>query len=182
MAKLVSKTYGQALFDLAIENHVAQEIKEEVLFIRQLLQDEKEILEFLNHPKISKEEKISFIETTFTGKLSQTMVGFLVVVVTKGRYDELDNILLYFIALMKEYEGIGVVHIETAVALSDTQVEKIKSKLLAITNYKTLEMDIHVDESLIGGLIIRIGDRVVDNSIKSKINTLQKSLVSVSVS
>lgn len=181
MAKLVSKTYGEALYELAIEDNNTHEIKEEVLLLKEILANEHEVIEFLNNPKCSKEEKISFLEVCFSNRLSQTLLGFLVIIVTKGRQDDIASILDFFLEKMKEHDSIGVVSVTSAVELTKEQVKSINDKLLCLTKYQSLEINVTVDQSLIGGLVIRIGDRIVDNSIKSKLNSLQKSMRSVTV-
>ena len=69
----------------------------------------------------------------------------------------------------------------TAVALTDVQKSAVEKRLLDTTRYESFEMNYSVDESLIGGMVIRIGDRVVDSSIKTKLYELSKNLRSIQV-
>ena len=69
----------------------------------------------------------------------------------------------------------------TAVPLKDGQRREVEQKLLDTTQYKSMEISYGVDASLIGGMVIRIGDRVVDSSIKTKLNELQKDLLKVQI-
>ena len=80
---------------------------------------------------------------------------------------------------MKEYKKIGTAYVTSAVELKDAQKAQIKEKLLATTQYVEFEMNYEVDPSLIGGMIIRIGDRVVDSSIKTQLYELKKQLMDV---
>lgn len=75
MAKLVSSTYGDALFELALEENRMDEINEEIVLARQVFLENEELFKLLNHPKIVKEEKLSFIGTVFQGKLSEEVLG-----------------------------------------------------------------------------------------------------------
>ena len=136
----------------------------------------------LNHPKISKDEKIQVVENIFKGKISDTMLGFLVVVVTKERYDELEQIFQYLEEKVREYKNIGVVSVTTAVELSDEQKEHLKVKLLEVTSFKQLEFNYLVDPQIIGGMILRIGDRIVDSSIRTEIDQMAKSLSKIQLS
>lgn len=181
MAKLASKTYGDALFELAVEEHKVDEFMEEVRSVQTVLKENPELGAIMAHPEIIKEEKIRLAEACFKGRLSEEMVGFLVVVITKGRYAELPAIFAYFTAKVKEYKKIGVAEVTSAAELSDAWKKRLEDKLLATTRYETMEITYRVDESLIGGLIIRIGDRVVDNSIKSKLAALTSELMKVSL-
>ena len=82
---------------------------------------------------------------------------------------------------LKEYKKIGVAQVVSAVPVTDGQKQKIEKKLLDTTHYETMEIDYKVDESLIGGLMIRIGDRVVDSTIKNKLGKLTASLMKISL-
>ena len=101
--------------------------------------------------------------------------------VTKGRYENLPDIFAYFIARVKEYKKIGIAQVVSAIPLRDEQKQKIEQKLLETTHYETMEIDYKVEESSIGGLMIRIGDRVVDSTIRSKLSALTGSLMKISL-
>lgn len=181
MAKLASKTYGDALFELAVEEHKVDEFLEEVISVQTVLKENPELGAIMAHPEIIKEKKIQLAEDCFGGRLSEEMVGFLVVVITKDRYAELPAIFDYFMAKVKEYKKIGVAEVTSAAELSDTWKKKVEERLLATTGYETMELTYRVDNSLIGGLIIRIGDRVVDNSLKTRLADLTSQLMKVSL-
>lgn len=88
-------------------------------------------------------------------------------------------IFQYFIDKVKEVSGIGVAYVTTPTELSDAQKESVKARLLATTSYQTMEMNYQTDASLIGGMVIRIGDRVVDSSIRTKLSDLTKQLLQI---
>ena len=179
MAKLVSKVYGDALFQAAQEKNCLDAIYEEVLALQTVLEENKELVQILNHPQVVKEEKLQIITNVFEGKVSDEMMGFLLTVVTKGRQNELSSIFGYFGSLVKKVKKIGTAYVTSAVELKDGQKAQIKDKLLATTQYVEFEMNYEVDSSLIGGMIIRIGDRVVDSSIKTRLYELKKQLMEV---
>lgn len=182
MAKLVSKTYGDALFELAVEENKVDELSEEVLFVRELLDREDELNRLMNHPKIIKEEKLEMLQQIFDGRISKELMGFLTIVLTKDRYGELEEILDYFLAEGKRYKGIGIATVTTAVELSEEQKKRIEQKLSDTTEFRSMEMIYRTDASLIGGMIIRIGDRVVDSSIRTKLSKLQRELLKTQIS
>lgn len=179
MAKLVSKTYGEALFELAVEEEKVDVFMEEITEIRKVLAQNTDFAKFMNHPKILKEEKLEVLENVFKGRIADELTGFLTLIVTKDRYHEIDAILDYFLTEIKSYKGIGIAYVTTASALSGPQQKEVEQKLLETTSYQRMEMHYAVDESLIGGMIIRIGDRVVDSSIKTKLNELTKQLMKI---
>ena len=181
MAKLISKTYGDALFELAVEEGKIDVLLEEVEQLQKILAENEDFGRLMNHPKIIKEEKIEVAKTVFEGRVSEELFGFLTIIISKDRYREIDEILKYFVAKVKEYKGIGIATVTTAVPLKDSQCKEVEKKLLDTTQYKSMEINYGVDASLIGGMVIRIGDRVVDSSIRTKLSELQKELLKVQI-
>lgn len=179
MAKLISRTYGEALFELALEVHHEDQLLEEAESLMQILATNPELSKVMKHPKIVKEEKIGTLKGIFEGKISEEMLGFMILIVNKDRYSEFENILTYFIDRMKEHKGIGIAYVQTAVSLTDEQKKQVEKRLLETTRYHKMEMHYDVQEGLIGGMIIRIGDRVVDSSIRSKLNEMERSLMKI---
>lgn len=177
MAKLVSGTYGEALFDLAVEQKQLDAIEEEVRLLLAAFEENRDLKRLLNHPKLTREEKVKVVEEIFKGRLSETVVGFLVLVVEKGRNEQLEPILNDFLERVREYRNIGVASVTSAVELSGEQKKAIEKRLLETTKYVAFEMNYTVDEALIGGLVIRIGDRVVDSSIRTRLDHMAKILM-----
>lgn len=182
MAKLVTGTYGEALFELAIEEKKEKEMLEEVTLLSKILKENQDFSDMMNHPKIIKEEKIEALENVFKGRFSDELTGFLVLILQKDRYKDIDGILADFVSKMKEYLKIGIAYVTTAVSLKDSQKKEIEKKLLDTTSYETMEMHYAEDSSLIGGMLIRIGDRVVDSSIRTKLEHLTKELSNLQIS
>jgi F-type H+-transporting ATPase subunit delta len=181
MAKLVAGTYGDALFALAVEQNLTDSLMQEIEMVQTVLRENDGLEKILMHPEIPKSKKLQVIEDVFKGRISDALTGFLIIVVTKGRYKDLPDIFAYFIARVKEYKKIGVAEVTSAVPLGEAQKQKIEQKLLDTTRYETMEIDYKVDESKIGGLMIRIGDRVVDSTISSRLNALTASLMKISL-
>lgn len=177
MAKLVSKIYGDALFESAVEGQILDQVAEEVSALETILEENADLTALLNHPKIVKEEKTEVLKNIFSDRVSGEVMGFLVTVVEKDRQDELKAICDYFLARVKEYKKIGVAQVTSAVALTDAQKLQVKARLLETTSYVEFEMNYFVDPALIGGLVIRIGDRVVDSSVRTQLGEITKDLM-----
>lgn len=176
MAKLVSKTYGDALFEVALEKEQTDAYLEEVRAVKNAMDENPELFKLMNHPKIVKEEKIKIIEDIFAGKVSAELVGLLRMIVDKGHFEEVDAVLEYFIDRVKEYKNIGTAYVTTALELSDAQKAAVEKRLLETTKYVKFELHYAVDSALIGGMVIRIGDRVVDSSVRTKLYDLTREL------
>lgn len=179
MAKLVSKTYGDALFDVAIESGRLDDFLEEARVVKQLLTENEDLVKLMNHPKVPKEEKLSVLENCFKEQISEQMLGILHLMVVKDRSNEFMEVLDYFITRVKDYKNIGLATVTAAMELTQDQKDKIKQKLLETTNYVEFEITYQVDPALIGGMVIRIKDRVVDSSVRTKIQKLSRELSNI---
>ena len=181
MAKLVSKTYGDALFELSLEEKKEDILFEEAKTFLEVIKKDDELVKFMKHPKIVKEEKIKTGKNIFDNHFSKEFAGFLLVLIQKDRFSEVEKTLEYFVGRMKEHKKIGVAYVSTAAPLNDAQKEKVCARLLETTDFETFEMNYTVDETLLGGMVIRVGDRVVDTSIKNKLRSLSKQLSALQV-
>lgn len=176
MAKLVSKIYGDALFEEALEKQEVDALFEEVKALLSIWHENEDLAGLLDNPKIGKEDKTGIIKEVFSGRISDTLLFFLIIIVEKGRQKEINAICNYFISTVREYKKIGVAHVTSAVELKADQKAQLEKKLLDTTSYVEFEMNYSVDPAIIGGLVIRIGDRVIDSSIKTQIYELRRSL------
>lgn len=182
MAKLVSSTYGDALFELALEENRLDSMYEEIAAAKEVFLQNEELFKLLNHPKVVKDEKIAFIENVFKGRVSDEVMGFFYIIVTKDRYNDMIEIFDHFLHRVKEHKGIGTAHVTSAIVLSEEQKAAVEKRLLETTRYHSFEMDYIVDPSILGGLVIRIEDRVVDSSLKTQLDKLTKQLSKIQLS
>ena len=173
MAKVAAKVYGDALFELAVEENRCDQFLEEICAVENALDQNPQAETLLCHPGIGSEEKQDFIEKCFK--------GFLQILVKKGRFSERNAIFAYFTAKVKEYKKIGVALVTSPFELTAEQKTKIEKRLLDTTDYKKMEITYREDKTLIGGLVIRIGDRVIDTSIKSRLEELRLQLMGISL-
>ena len=176
MAKLVSTTYGDALFELALEMNQVDAFQEEVKAIMEALEQNRDLTKLMNHPKITKEEKVKLVEEIFTDRVSKELVGLMTMLVEKGHGNEMLSTFAYFIQRAKEHKNIGTAYVTSAMDLSEEQKKAIEKRLLETTKYVEFEMHFDTDAELIGGMIIRIGDRVVDSSVRTKLSDLTRQL------
>ena len=173
MAKLVETTYGEALFELAVQESKVDELCEEAQAVIDIFKDNEDLVNVLKSPKVEKKEKEQLIENIFKKFVSEDITGLLVIMVS------IVSTLEYFIKRIYEYKKIGVAYVTTARPLTDNQKLSIVSRLLSTTDYVDFKMNYDIDESLIAGMVIRIGDRVVDSSIKHKIDELTRNLKNI---
>lgn len=182
MAKLAAVVYGDALFAEALEKQQTDILLEEVTALQAIWRENAELAGLLDNPNVTKEEKLQIMENIFSGRVNESLMGFLMVIVEKGRQKDIPAICEYFIGTVKEYKKIGTAHVTSAIELDDGQKSRIEKKLLETTDYVSFEMDYNVDPAIIGGLVIRIGDRVADSSIRTQLYELRRSLSKLQLS
>ena len=180
MVELIAKRYGQALYELAIESEDLIGRQQEIKLMVDAFTEEEDFRTIINHPKLQKAEKIKVLLEVFEGKVSDDLIGFLVLAVQKGRQDSIVDILKYTLAKIEEYNGFVTAYVTSAVALSEKDEELIMNKLESQTG-KKITLITSVDKSLIGGLFIRINDRIVDNTIKSSIARMAREVYDAKV-
>lgn len=179
MAKLATTTYGDALFELAVQDNKVDALYDEAQSVLATFSDNEELVKLLNHPKVNKDEKKKFVEDVFGKFVSKDMTGFLLIMIDKQRQASIESALEYFIERVLDYKKIGKAYVTTAKELRDEQKKQVVDKLLATTQYEDFIMSYSVDESIIGGMIIRINDRVVDSSIKTKLDNIARDLKNI---
>ncbi len=176
MAKLVSKVYGDALFEAAIESGQVDTLLEETSALIPIFKENSQLEGLLNNPQILKRERLTILEEIFSKQVSKELMSFLTIIVDKDRQKEMIPILEYFVQRIKEYKKIGVALVSSAVELKPQQKSDLEKKLLETTSYVVFEMEYLIDPTLVGGLVIRIGDRVIDSSVKTRLYNLKREL------
>ena len=182
MARSVKKIYGTALFETGLESGSLPRLYGEAQLVGETLRANEALRDLLASPRISAEEKEQMLGSIFAGKVSDEMLGLFSVVAKKNRETELEGILENFLELTKEHLGIGICYVETPAELTAQQKEKVENKILSTTAYRELEMHYNVDASLLGGMVIRVGDRVVDSSVRTRLKSLERELMSIQLS
>lgn len=181
MAKLIEKVYGEALFSLALEEGRTESLLQEVKVVKQVLKDNPELANLMQHPGIPENEKEEVLKNIWGESVSRELTGLMLLLLQKEHYKQLPLVLDYFTAKVLEKEKIGIAYVTTAKPLSQEQKDKVVKRLSETTHYRSFEMHFAVDAGLIGGMIIRIGDRVLDNSLRTRLSNLSRQLYEVKV-
>lgn len=180
MAELVAITYGKALFEVAEELNKVDIILEEIDFIKEVFQREPDFYELYKSPQINRGEKKNILRTIFGDNISAELQNFMFVLIDKTRTSAFIEIAKEYIRLANEYKNIREGTIYTAAMLKDSQKQAIEARLSAITG-KSIKLNVVVDSSLIGGLKVKIGDKVVDASVQNKLKNLKETIDTIIV-
>ena len=130
MAKLIEATYGDALFELAVEESRVDSLYDEAGAVIEAFNDNPEFGRLLNHPEVEKGEKEGLINNIFSQFVSGDMTGLLITMVSKDRQKKIVDTLEYFRKRVLEYKKIGIVYVSTAKPLTDEQKKAVAGRLL----------------------------------------------------
>ncbi|MDO4772932.1 MAG: F0F1 ATP synthase subunit delta [Bacillota bacterium] len=176
----VDTVYASALFELAKEDNKLEEINEEIQSLYDIFKSETELREVLETPVISSKEKKDLVKTVFEGRLSKDLYNFLNLLVDKNRMRQFMGISESFFDLYREDSNITLAEVYTVESLSDDILEALQAKLSQVTG-KRIEIKQIVDDTIIGGLKIKIGSKLLDSSVLNKLKDLGESLRDVSL-
>lgn len=172
----IAKRYAQALFDIAAEENKYQDYYLELKKFASVLNENANLKEFFANPVFDKDEKKAVMgEILKKIEISTTTSSFLKLLVSKGRIGNIEEIEEYFKELMDGVLKKVRVQVKTAFPLKDDLLPSLKKTLEGVTG-KEVEMMIEEDRSLVGGIVIKIGDTVYDGSIKSQLNSIRELL------
>ncbi len=174
----IAKRYAKALIEIAEEMDKLDKITKDVQFIDSLIKDSRELQLFLKSPIIKEEKKKEVLKEIFSdSRVDPITLKFILLLVEKKREDLLHDIVKTYRQLYDEKMGIVTAEITTAVEISGSEKKKIEKKILELTGANEVNPIYKIDPSIIGGVIIRIGDTVYDASIRRKIQLLREQLV-----
>jgi len=170
----ISVRYAKALYQFSKENNELDKVKDDMA----LLETTCRIPEFkiaLDSPQAKQSHKSEFLKALFSNKVTATTLSFITLVVSNKRDAYLEGIARQFLDVYRKEQGIKKVTVTTAKEISDSHLDKIVSFIEK--NYKAkADIDKNVDESIIGGLILRIEDQQLDSSVSSKLKKVKQTL------
>jgi F-type H+-transporting ATPase subunit delta len=168
------KRYAQAAFELALEKNELESWQEGLKKIAELTIHE-DLMAFLQNPRFPFEAKKELLKKQF-GEIHPLAFNLALLLVNKNSLRLGSDILQQYIALLDTHRGVDRAKVISAVPLRNEDRETISSRLEKVVERKIV-IDDKVDSSIIGGFIARIGDMLIDGSIRQKLESLKKSLI-----
>ncbi len=172
----VTRRYAQAFFTVAGEVKRYEEAYGELRLFTTLIGENRHLKDFLINPVFGKEDKKNVVDRILQRlALSAMTANFIRLLVEKGRIAGIEEIEDNYRKLMDEAIGIARVQVKTALPLTDDLSARLKQGIESLTGNK-VEMEIEEDASLLGGVVVRVGDKLYDGSIKAQLNSMMKLL------
>ena len=166
--------YAKALLQLSIEQNTLEESYYDMVLLDGICSQSKELSLLLKSPIVKTNHKLKIFDLIFTNKISKVSMSFVNIIIVKKRESLLQGIAKSFVNLYKTYNNIETATITTAIKISDELKNKVISYIKTQTNNK-VELKEVIDENIIGGAIIRMGDKQLDASISTEISELRQT-------
>ena len=176
----VAGKYAHALFSAAKRKNQSDTISADLGTISRLLTEFPHLKTLLESPQILEKEKRELIFNTFRDRISEVLLSFLLLVLSKHRIAYLLPMADEFGRLVKEDQGIVTARLITARQLESALMKDIVNELENTTR-KKIEINTEIDPNLIGGIVIVLGDRIIDRSIRHQLNQLKEQMSALRV-
>jgi len=171
----VGAEYAKALYSLAKEDDLTDRFLRELEVLDAAFAQEPEYLRLLTNPNLSKDERIGILDTGFRGKVHPYILNFLKLLTQKGYARRFPDCVKAYRTQYNEENGIVSVLAVSAVALTDAQSEKLRSKLETVTG-KKVDLQFRTDPACIGGVRLDYDGRRVDGTVKNRLDSMRELL------
>ena len=171
-----AKKYAAAMFVWSQEENRLPQHGAQLTQISNLFEDSRELKAFMDNPQIDLQVKKNLMSKILADDFDAPVCNFILLLIDKHRISLLTEIIADFHAFSNKALGIQIVYVKTAFALTDAQRTSLLQKLESITE-KTIQLKANIDPSIIGGVIIKSGDRLIDGSVIGQLKSIKKQLV-----
>ena len=179
-AEIVARRYGQALYELAEEKESLDTVAADAAELRRAWTQSEELREVMARPEIAAEEKKAIWKDLLADSSDPDLRSLLYLLTDKNRLNFLTEILDFFEHLLRQRSGEVMALVRTAQPLRAEQEEELKQSLSRMLD-KKVTLQVTVDEALLGGLVVRIEDRMFDGSLRSRLTGLTERMQKMSM-
>jgi F-type H+-transporting ATPase subunit delta len=173
----VAGRYATALFELALENKAVDAVKKDLDQFDALIADSADLTRLVRSPVFGVDEQLKALSAILAkagiGGLAE---NFLRVITTNRRLFAVRDMIRAYRALVARHKGEVTAHVTVAQKLSDTHLGALKSALKSVTSGKDIDLDVKIDPAIIGGLVVKVGSRMVDSSLRTKLNSIKLAM------
>lgn len=172
----VAKRYALALFQLALENKLLDQMENELRLVKEVITYTPEVTALLQSPKLSKDKKKEILTQAFA-QASPFVLNTLNIMIDRRREDHIAALADEFIALSNEARGVAEAQVYSIRPLTDEESKALSSSFASKVGKTSLKIENIVDSNLLGGIKLRIGNRIFDGSLRGKLERLERQLL-----
>lgn len=168
----IASRYAKSLIDLSVEKGQLEEVNKDMLLFSQMLEENRDFLLMLKSPIITHDKKLAILNQVFEGKVNELTLSVFLILTRKHREAYLPQIATEFHHQYNLNQGVEEATVTTTFPLDD-KLRSEFAKVVEQISKKKVELTEKVDESLIGGFILKIGDRQIDDSVSSRLQAMR---------
>ncbi|MCM3747600.1 F0F1 ATP synthase subunit delta [Paenibacillus pasadenensis] len=172
---VIAKRYAQALYEVAGSQGIVSEVRQQLELVSEALASDADIQRFLATPGIESSVKIDLIKKAIGDRVSSIVLNTVKVLIERGRYSAVRDVYAAYSRIADEASGESRATIYTALPLQAAELSKVVQQFSAISGKRIIGEQV-VDPSLIGGVKVRIGDKIYDGSLSGKLERLSKQM------
>ena len=167
--------YAQAIYELAAEKGALSEADSQLKSVEATLADNPDLAMLLYHPRVPAQAKKETINSVFGADLAEFVRNFLLLLIDNRRETSLPAIICEYRNLANEAQNIAEAEVVTALPLSPEQHQALAAKLSAVTK-KNIVLKTRIDQRILGGIVVKIGDKLIDGSVARQLETMRTAL------
>jgi F-type H+-transporting ATPase subunit delta len=171
-----ARAYAQSLLELATEAGKADQIGSELDELGRVLEQTPALTQFLRDPSISQEQRADVLRKALAGKVHPLILSTIGVMSRNGRLSELAGVTVAYRELLDARLGKVEVAVSVPSKLSDSELEEVRKRVGTALG-RDVVLHQSVDESLIGGMVLRVGDQLLDGSVKTQLQNMRRRLI-----
>jgi F-type H+-transporting ATPase subunit delta len=166
--------YAKSILDLAGEKGELEAVYKDIVFLQQLCNESRDLVNMLRSPVIPSDKKQAVLDALTKGRVNEITMAFTRLLVNKGREGELQEVLGAFIRQYKDLKGIHTVKLTTATPVSESVKKAIVEQVKKTSNMQHIELEARVNPDIIGGFVLQAGDQLVDASISYDLRQISR--------
>lgn len=176
MYEYLDRRYALALYEVAEKKNKVKEYLDDIEYIVNLMKENEDFYKVMKFPQVSTFSKKQMMTRIFKGKVDEELLTFLLILIEKDRILYLEEKLIEMKRIHLDRINTVSVEVKTVIPLEEKQREELKVKLKKMYNKEIIFNEI-IDKSIIGGVYVRVGDDVIDQTIKSKLEEMKKLML-----
>ena len=179
LARSTARRYAEAAFQIAQRDDTMETWREALTTARERF-DNEDAVRFMSNPSVPVESRLVVLGRLLGDDVTGPPANLLALLVRRGRFDELDAVVREFERMLRLRDGIVQAAVVSAVELDDGAREALHERLVAMTDSK-VEISTSVDPALLGGIQVRLGDRLIDGSVRGRLERLRASFTTSAI-
>lgn len=180
LSNQLATTYAQAIFELAQGKNLLDQVEKELLMVEETIKAQADLATLIYHPRVPVDAKKDTVKKVFGSELTDFVCNFLLLLIDKRRETVIEGIIREYVILANKARNIIEAEVTTALPLSQAEQEKLGMKLSKVTG-QVVAIKTVVDPAIIGGVVVKIGDKLIDGSIVRQLKAFEQALLRTEV-